>query len=612
MKKKRLWMTLMTLLLCSCSYSSTQMGKKNAALTEQEEKICTLGVLGTKPEYKVNYLPTGFYGNMAERGEVEIGNKAGEEYGKVLPDMYFSSMEENTEKSFLLCICFKNDPIKFAENSENLMLGLEMAIVDKDGTLLEKSTRKKARRLSDLYIDHETSARGTISNDVFRTVESIFHKSKSIIIAFNLKSGQKIRYLRYLYGDMPEEISNVSLVLSQACEDDLAVIPYTGNDCAIGDYTVNIGSNPEYNLNSQYGSVYSVDYLTRAFLAKDRYDGTEKHPDIIEDPDDYFTKGQSAALGTVFTVRFGSEDSQGNRSYITFHFVIVDNKGPTIAYLNKKEIVTSYKVDFNSSDFINKNFCVSDNYDDEVETHLYLDNGEELPKDKIGYYSCVVKAKDSSGNESELPFDLTLIDDVPPVISSTVDEMNLSPFSNYSQEKILGMFTAIDDIDGNTALKVAEDTYTDNRDKVGDYIFTVSSTDRHGNQSTKSINIRVQDSEGPVFYAKKSFITASKDNIPTMENIISSLIRQEVIENRNYVKWTILQGENIDNSLSLGTHEFSLLLEADDKECERVDLTLNIVSETDIKSMEEKLSFFQKIAKWFSDLWKKIVAFFSK
>ena len=97
-----------------------------------------------------------------------------------------------------------------------------------------------------------------------------------------------------------------------------------------------------------------------------------------------------------------------------------------------------------------------------------------------------------------------------------------------------------------------------------------------------------------------------------METIISSLIRQEVIANRNYVKWTILQGENIDNSLSIGTHEFSLLLEADDNECERVELTLNVVSETDIKSMEEKLSFFQKIAKWFSDLWKKIVAFFSK
>ncbi len=612
MKKKRLWTIMMTLLLCSCSYSSGNRERKNAALTEAENKICTLGALGTKPEYKVNYLPTGFYGNMAERGEIEIGNKAGEEYGKTLPDMYFTSMEANSESSFLFCICFKNDPIKFSENTDNLMLGLEMGIVDTDGTLLEKSTRKKARRLSDLFIDKETNAMGTISNDVFRTVETIFHKSKSIIISFNLKKGQKIRYLRYLYGDMPEEITNVSLVLAQVNEDDLAVIPYKGNDCSIGDYTVNIGMNPVYNLNSQYGSVYSVDYLTRAFLAKDRYDGTEKHPDIIEDPDDYFIKGRTATLGTLFTVRFGSEDSQGNRSYITFNFTIVDGKGPTIAYLNKKEIVSSYKVDFNSSEFINKHFCISDNYDDEVDTHLYLENGEELPKDKIGFYSCIVKSKDSSDNQSELPFELTLIDDVPPTITSTVDEMNLTPFSNYSQEKILGMFTALDDIDGNTPLKVVEDTYTKNRDKVGDYLFTVSSTDRHGNESTKTINIRVQDSEGPVFYAKKSFITASKDNIPTMENIISSLIRQEVIADRNYIKWTILNGEKIDNTLELGTHEFSLLLEADDNECERVELTMNIVSETDIKSMEEKLSFFQKIAKWFSDLWKKIVAFFSK
>ncbi len=612
MRIKRLMTAVMTLFLCSCSYTSVCAEKKNAALTEAESKICTLGQLGTKPDYKINYLPTGFYGNMSQRGEIEIGNKAGEEYGKVLPDMYFSEMEDNKEVTLLFCICFKNDPIKFSENTDNLMLGMEMCLVNSDGTLLEKSTKKKARRLSDLFIDGETSARGTISGDVFRTVESIFHKSKSIIISFNLKKGQKIRYLRYLYGDMPEEIANVSLVRAQVNEDDLAVIPYTGNACYTDDYSVNIGTNPIYNLNSQYGSVYSVDYLTNAFLAKDRYDGTEKHPDIIEDPDDYFTKGKNAVLGSVFTVRFGSEDSQGNRSYITFNFVVVDMKGPTLSYLNKKEITASYKTDFNSSEFINQYFCVSDNYDDEVTTHLYLDSGEELPKDKIGFYSCVLKANDSSGNISELPFELTLIDDVAPVITVSVDEMNLTPFSNYSQEKILGMFIATDDIDGSTPLTIVEDTYTKNRDKVGDYIFTVSSKDRYGNTSTKTINIRVQDSEGPVFYAKKSFITASKDNIPTIETIISSLIRQEVIANRNYVKWTILQGENIDNSLSIGTHEFSLLLEADDNECERVELTLNVVSETDIKSMEEKLSFFQKIAKWFSDLWKKIVAFFSK
>ena len=70
---------------------------------------------------------------------------------------------------------------------------------------------------------------------------------------------------------------------------------------------------------------------------------------------------------------------------------------------------------------------------------------------------------------------------------------------------------------------------------------------------------------------------------PLAQQSVQSLIRQEVIPNRNYVKWTILQGENIDENLSLGIHEFSLLLESDDNEAERVELTLNIVNESEMK-----------------------------
>lgn len=242
-----------------------------------------------------------------------------------------------------------------------------------------------------------------------------------------------------------------------------------------------------------------------------------------------------------------------------------------------------------------------------------MENGDDIPENKTGVFSCVIEAMDSSGNITKDNFSLTLFDDVPPVISSTADEVNLTPFSNYNQEKISGMFSALDDIDGSTPLTVVEDTYSKSRDKVGDYVFTVSSVDRSGNKSTKSINIRVQDTEGPVFYAKKSFITASKENIPTMETIISSLIRQEVIPNRNYVKWTILQGENIDENLSVGIHEFSLLLESDDNEAERVELTLNIVNESEMKKdVVQKLSLWKRILLWFENLWKKIVSFFSK
>ncbi len=613
MEKKMILLLLSGFMSVSCTSSVIDnKPRMNNAIAVSEDKICNLGLLGQDPEGGINYLPDGFWGNKPQVGEVEIGYKAGDPTNTTLPEMYF-----NTKKTvnFMFGICFKNNPLKFSENRDNLMLGLKMEIVDTDGTILTNNSRRKARRLSDnfTYNSKTLVAAGPSCTDSFGTQETIFTEVNALVVSFVLKPGQKIKSLDYLYGDLPEEISNVSLTMVKSPEKDYIVLPYTGTSCEKNSYIVNVGSNPEYHLNSQYGSVYSIDYLRKAFIAKDRYDGTEKYPDIIDDPDDYFEKGSTAELGTEFVVKFGSEDSQANRSYITFYFKIVDSKGPTLGLIKGNNITSSYKVDFQSESFLNQYFSISDNHDDDLKKEILLSNGTPIPGNKIGTFECMLKAEDSSGNVSTQDFNLTLYDDVPPLITTTVDEINLTPYSNYNREKILGMFTAYDDINGQTPLTIIEDTYSANRTTIGDYVFTVSSEDKAGNVSKKSLVVRVQDNEGPVFYAKKSFITASKDDIPSVEEVISSLIRQKVVPDKNYVSWNIIQGEKIDSNLSVGTHEFVLILTADDNENERVDLTMEIVETTEFrKGIEEELSFWGKICLWFKNLWEKICSIFKR
>lgn len=610
---RKVWKILLCVMtLTSCSGLEGKARKKEALNIDSDRQVCSLGRLGTSPTIRKNYLPTGYYGNDPQIGMVEIGGKAGDPYAQSLPDMYFTELNSNAPTSFYLIVSFKTSPLLFPENKEQKMLGLEMGIVDSDGTLSEKSTLRFSRRLSDNFKESEKFAIGLNDAKVFQTVESVFKSSKSIIVSFQLKRGQKIRYFRYVYGDVPVEINNACLCLASANEDELAFLKYEGGDCQDALYTENIGTNPEYHLKSQYGSVYSIDYLKNAFIAKDRYDGTEKHPDIIEDPDDYFNSGMVAAIGTTFQVRFGSEDSQGNRSYITFHFTVVDEKGPTLSLLDDNEVITSYTTDFTSSAFFDAYFSIGDNCDPNPERHITLADDQAIPEKRIGTFPCSLHATDASGNRSVLSFTMTMIDDVAPVLTAGVDEINLTPFSNFNREKLLGMFTAMDEIDGVTPITIVEDTYTENRDKVGNYVFKVKTEDKSGNATSKTLTIRVQDTEGPVFYAKKSFITASKDNIPSVENIISSLIRQEVIPDKNYVKWTIIQGEEINSNLSLGLHEFSLLLETDEAETERVDITMNVVEKELISQDTKELSLWEKICLFFERLWKKIVSFFSK
>lgn len=610
MRKKKLMLLPLSLFLISCNNVNFKVNRFNQVDSNEDlTKVCKLGNLGNA-EFGKNLLPTSYWGNYPQEGKIEIGNKAGDPYGEELPEMSIS-MEK--EKNFVFAIVFDSNPLEFPINKENKALGFTFEKIGTDGKLIKKEHYLRGKCLADIFSTKapEGWLYGESNNDKFNTFESICKASNAYIISFVLKPGEKIKSFTYLYGDIPQKINNVSLMLMQEPMEEKVLMKYEGVDCLKQEYTIECGTNPVYNLKSQYGSVYSLEYLKKSFLAKDRYDGSEITPDIVEDEDNYFTTGASAILGSKFTVKLSAVDSLNNKSTITFNFTVVDEKGPSIIFPSGKEISCSYKTLFDTDKFIDTYLVIADNLDTDLTYEITDMNDNEIKSNKLGNLDLKIKARDLSLNETVEEFKVDCFDDVIPEIDSLADELNLTPFSDYSEDKILNLFTATDEIDGDLPLTIIEDTYTPNKRKIGNYSITVQAVDKSNNKASKTISVNVSDTEGPVFYAKSSNFTVTKDNIPTTEEIISSLIRQEVIPDKNYISWEVIQGREISKDLPLGKHEITLLINADDDTSQTVNLTLNIVEKEVLQIDDVELSFFEKIGEWFKDLWAKIVSFFT-
>lgn len=610
MKKRKpiILLSFLTLFSCSGAEIKLEREKKEAAASN----TCSSGYLGYI-EYEKNLLPSNYFGVAPQGGLCKFGNDRGDPNGIIMPDMI---LDMNTsETNLLFAFCFEDSITSFPKNKENQYLGYTFEIIDTDGTLLRKDVYKKFNKVSDFFEitagETRTYSAGSDINKFFTSL-SYNGIARAIQISFMLKKGQKIRSLSFLYGDLPQKITNAALVKMKEPLEDYITLPYTGYYGCEDDYGIEIGTEHTFEMESQYGTVFSIDYLKNTFICKDEYDGTIVHPDIIEVPDNYFTLGATAKLGTVFNVKLIAVDSQNNVSTITFKFIIVDKKAPNISLLFDDKITVSYNTDFNSSDFIDKYFYINDNYDAEASVEITGGDGSMIPPNTIGSFNCKVIAKDSSGNTSEKTFKMELFDDVAPTIELKADELNLTPFSSISKDSLLSMFDVYDDIDGTIKPEIVEDTYSSSKSVVGDYHFIIKATDKSGNVSEATLLIYVRDTEGPVFYAKKSYITASQGKIPSKEEIVDSLIRQQVVPDKDYVSINVIEGNEINQKLEIGIHEMTLSL-IDDEESEyRVRLTLNVLENNDFINEEAKLSFWQKIVAWFKKVFNKIKSFFHK
>ena len=593
--------------LCSCSFPEKEIKKEKAMVEDEYQSVCISGNREVPTEAGANLLPTGYWGNYPDAGIVEIGGKAGDENGKRLSPI---DMKLEKQTFFSLTVSFDGDPMYFPSNTLLNQLGYEFSYIDEYNKEQSKTCLYEASQFSSLFHDYEPNyAQGPDDERLIRTTFYVYHPQNAIGMNFYLKKGQKLNYVKIYYGDRPQNILNVALFQQYWNMDKAISQLYQGVDCSKKDYLKNVGSFPVYHMYSNYGTIYSKNFLLSSFLARDEEDQSEFHITEVEDEDGYFLVGDKAPIGSKFTVRLLARDNNFNTSMVTFYFTVADLRAPLIVP-KQEEIDVSYTK--TNQEIIEEYFYISDNVDKELDNKIRLSNGSLLPSKQIGDFDCVLTSKDQNQNESKYEFTLHVKDDIPPVIKNDFDELNLSVSQAYTTTQLKELFTAEDEIDGKCEVSIMENTYSSHAREVGSYYITIEAKDKSSNTTTKTIQIHVSDENGPVFFVKESFLSFAQGKAPTKEEIIASLIRQEVLPDKKYQDMVLVSGTEIFSELEEGTYEATYQFIAVDESEEFIDISFEVLPQNDTTDSEvEEKGFWQMIADFFIRIWEGIVSFFT-
>jgi hypothetical protein len=601
-------LTLSLMAFCPCFQPRLQVfstPKRSAS------SVCTTGQIITGSS-EVNYLPQGYWGNAPDRGMVEIGGQAGNPWGEKKP-----SLHSDASKRMWFGITFKEDILSLGSD-QALPLGLSLDFDDSQGHHF-LTVQKETTHFSDLFTlrpPQDYYACSLSLNDLL-PLANFFAKSfdkgltfhfVGITLAFT--TDFRLNDLQLRYGFDPATITNV--VLSDNLADfSAASVSYPGESCQ-GGIGFSAGTAEPIALTSQYGYLLSKDFFQRTLLADSRFlKDTQLE---FEDPQGYFLKGRTAELLSTFPVKMAAVDQAGKIVEWSFIITIVDTEAPVVHLTqdNGAIIKTDYHGIEDPEAFIASHFAVWDNADSHPSLSLCLTDGSELPLKTIGWYHCFLIAKDSSAQETRLPFLLILNDDTPPVITSKASDITLSPNSQMGQAEILDNFTAYDEIDGALSLKVTQNQYQEQWSTPGDYLFSVEAMDQSYNVATASLTLHVRDQTGASWYSNKTMFTFTQGEIPSLSQISESLINEGILPDIVYTSFEQMSGDSLDNTLTVGLHSIRLRFHGGDGTDYDIDLTVKVLSpqETSVTetsdSTSKKRSFWQAICDFFASLWEWI------
>lgn len=313
-------------------------------------------------------------------------------------------------------------------------------------------------------------------------------------------------------------------------------------------------------------------------------------------------------LGEEQALTLSIQDKSGNTNYITYNVRYVDKTLPRIWKKISSEKITLEYQQLSAENLIER-FIATDNYQLSSVAIEGLDF--TTAKKKMGTYPFTIKALDSSGNESTLTDEVTVIDKTLPEIDGPTT-INLTVTKGMSEEGLLGLFTATDEIDGDIELQVTKNDYSKNAHKKGTYDFAILATDKSGNSVNKNVYINVTDDKEPIFIVNRGTVTTYVGQIIDVMETINSLKLQKIIPDANYIGYTVIDGEDPSHkALSAGTHYVKLLVNTDQGKSEIIDLIINVEEklEESIITNTKKKTFFDNIGNFFKSIFDRISDF---
>lgn len=243
--------------------------------------------------------------------------------------------------------------------------------------------------------------------------------------------------------------------------------------------------------------------------------------DIVTMTDEY--TGHESQLGE-YSILFQVADTVGNTTDFECTVKVVDVTDPVISGPVTKVVPWPQTL---TAEDIKGLLSASDNYD--LPSSLVIQMTEDLytaSSSKVGTYSMSFSVEDSSGNIGTYSLVIEVVDQESPVFTG-ITEMVLGYDLNMTASEIMESLEATDGYDGDLtdSIFIKDDQYATHEHEIGEYLIIFSVIDSSGNQTDKTVAVKVVDTIGPVIYYDTSVIKVYDSAVLGLEDFSSLLKR---------------------------------------------------------------------------------------
>ena len=513
----------------------------------------------------------------------------------------YNSICLNKPTSKYLSIAFKLNHNLFDLDIRNITLNL--CLTNKNNPNQKYVFNESFRDLQEFDFIQDESLDVCISNNLI--VLSLYIEDQ-LGDHFILQGVDKDNYL-YLNIQAQEEIHVEEFLL----------IDYEGADSLVQNYQ-NLYSKPErgdyqntsikYNnqsllLTCDVNNPLSIETILSSVKAYDYQDNSEVE---VTYSDISYQQGiDQKKLGTYY-LDLIAKDSKNNISTLKVEISLKDLYAPTINLINEGNLLRiplSTCNEVGTQIDLNNYVIIADDYESNI--HLTSDSTYFIYQD-LNQKDVTLRAKDSSGNIGSKHIKVQIYDDIYPTITCQEEVISLRPYQYTSAEEIIKDYLTIEDNIKVKSTTISNDTFTSNYKKVGNYSFDVNVSDEEGNITSKTINVVVEDHQGPVFFIYDANLSLyTSDSYISAGEMYNLLIRNNQVQ---YKKYRVIEYANEvynENYQKVGTYEVVLSCYDEKYQKEYIKVNLNISKDP------SKVSFLTKVGKFFNDIFSWLRDFFN-
>lgn len=303
-----------------------------------------------------------------------------------------------------------------------------------------------------------------------------------------------------------------------------------------------------------------------------------------------------------YSVTLSATDSFGIETTKTITVNLVDTTDPVFKVDGISSTTYSHTVymsDTTTLQSLIDTITVIDAYDGDLTSAMVV---PAFPNFAIpGTSTMILTVTDSSGNATSLNLEVTIADDIPPVINGAVKIVK-GINETLTLSDILAELNVTDNVDSSLSLTLELDNYTGNSGNIGSYLVKYSATDTAGNTTIHDVRVWVVDNEAPAWILNDYFVNLGINNPMTRDELVSLLQSAGMIGSDISYTVSFLTDEYSGNESIPGVYDVQMHITFNDGSEDNIAIQLNVEDDSSADDLiidpVESLSPFQKGIRW--------------